>query len=94
MTVATDFVTLPTDFIVSTWKPRARHAMWSWADEILDLRSRGELHLLAAEILRDGGIKEPVLLGGDGRVWDGQRRILCAYTKGIRVIPCVFGFVG
>lgn len=50
------------------------------ASEILKL-----LHL----VKRDG-IKTPILLGKDGRVWDGHHRIYVATLLGIRDIPVEF----
>ncbi len=44
---------------------------------------------LAVSVLRDG-IREPVLLGGDGRVWDGHHRIFVAWLLRLRTIPCVY----
>lgn len=33
------------------------------------------------------GIREPVLLGNDGRVWDGHHRIVVAMRLGIESVP-------
>jgi len=49
-----------------------------------------------ASLRRDiaaNGIREPVLLGTDGRVWDGHHRIYCAHVLGINMIPTTLGSV-
>jgi ParB-like chromosome segregation protein Spo0J len=33
------------------------------------------------------GIREPILLGNDGRVWDGHHRITAAHQLGIEEVP-------
>jgi hypothetical protein len=36
------------------------------------------------------GIIKPILLGADGRVWDGHHRMCAAYLLGLHTIPVVF----
>lgn len=85
-------VDLPVDFIMGMWAPGPQyHMLRTWTNVMSHLRDEGELHLLAAEVLRHG-VHDPVVLGGDGRVWDGTRRIVAAYMKGVLTVPASFGF--
>lgn len=64
---------------------------WSWEEEHDDIEERtpGKLDLLAQDI-RWNGIKEPIILGDDGRVWDGHHRILAATIVGLGAVPVEF----
>jgi len=58
-----------------------------WDQEFAYLATRwDEMGPLVASI-RSEGIREPILLGTDGRVWDGHHRIYAAHLLGIEVIP-------
>lgn len=37
--------------------------------------------------LAKGGFEHPILLGDDGRVWDGHHRLAVADAIGIRAVP-------
>jgi hypothetical protein len=93
MSVLTATHAMNVDFIMSTWRPGSYPEPWSWADEIADLKSRGELHSMSADFLREAAWDESIILGGDGRVWDGHHRIIAAYMTGVRSLPCTFMFV-
>ena len=41
---------------------------------------------LASSILRTG-IREPLLIGDDGRLWDGHHRLYAAYWMGYTHVP-------
>jgi len=41
---------------------------------------------LRASVVKDG-IREPVLLGSDGRVWDGHHRLCVALDLGLHEVP-------
>jgi len=71
---------LPAAEIIGTWRPGSRPAPWSWQNEQDDLNSRGELTALIADW--DPERCDPVLLGYDGRVWDGHHRVLAANARG------------
>lgn len=43
--------------------------------------------MLEDEIRKSGRIDSPVLLGNDGRIWDGHHRIVAARRLGIADIP-------
>lgn len=62
---------------------------WSWQDEYRKLIDRPVTQQLLAGV-RECGIKEPILLGTDGRVWDGHHRITVAMHLGIDSVPVEF----
>lgn len=37
--------------------------------------------------IQEHGIREPVVLGDDGRVWDGHHRLLVADALGLNSVP-------
>lgn len=61
---------------------------WFWEDEFAYLRDKHatRLYHLAVQIVRLG-IQQPVLLGDDGRVWDGHHRLCIAYDFDIYDVP-------
>lgn len=72
----------PTD-IMSLYSPGDEH---SWSVEFDWLYSE-DFSRMAGLLLDVAvvGIRVPVLLGPDGRVWDGHHRIYAAYLLGIEV---------
>jgi hypothetical protein len=62
---------------------------WSWRDEYEKLIDRPVTQQLI-ESIRSEGIREPVLLGNDGRVWDGHHRIVVAMHLGLDTVPVEF----
>lgn len=56
---------------------------WSWADEEADI-GQDEIDDLADKV-QVNGFTEPVLLGDDGRVWDGHHRIIVGRTLALPV---------
>lgn len=60
---------------MASWRPGSYEPPWSWNDEIDDLVQRDEIVPLLADV-KEHGFQEPVLLGNDGRVWDGHHRII------------------
>jgi hypothetical protein len=63
---------------------------WSWEEEWADLDRRhaetGYLDTLEQQI-REHGITMPVLIGSDGRLWDGHHRLRLAVRLGIPYVP-------
>lgn len=55
--------------------------------EFIECPTPGHYQLRLEAHLAEHGITEPVLLGSDGRVWDGHHRIVAARRLGIEVIP-------
>ena len=62
----------------------------TWLREFawMALRSSHKLPGLALSIA-EIGISTPILLGDDGRVWDGHHRILVATDMGMESVPVV-----
>lgn len=64
---------------------------WSWADEYDDLMRREYTSMMTLILsIKSYGIQQPILLGDDGRVWDGHHRICAAMHIGLDTIPVVF----
>lgn len=63
---------------------------WTWDEEWADLDRRhaetGYLDRLEQEI-KTRGITMPVLIGSDGRLWDGHHRLRIAVRLGIGYVP-------
>jgi hypothetical protein len=63
---------------------------WTWDEEWADLDARhaatGYLDTLEQQI-RENGITMPVLIGNDGRLWDGHHRLRIAVRLGIPYVP-------
>ena len=63
---------------------------WTWDEEWVDLDARhaetGYLDRLEREI-KSNGITMPVLIGTDGRLWDGHHRLRIAVRLGIDYVP-------
>lgn len=63
---------------------------WTWDEEWADLDRRhaetGYLDKLTEDI-RTNGITMPVLIGTDGRLWDGHHRLRIAVRLGIGYVP-------
>lgn len=62
---------------------------WSWYKEYDKLIRQTDTQKLLARI-RNEGIREPILLGTDGRVWDGHHRIVIAMHLGMDSVPVEF----
>ena len=62
-----------------------------WDAEVEHLKAEHAHHLanLTVSIARDG-IRVPILLGNDGRVWDGHHRLVVARETGIEWVPVTF----
>lgn len=73
--------------VVTFWRPGS--ADWSWAEEYADVmgRDRGQTDAIYRRVDSEGidfaNEFAPVLLGSDGRVWDGHHRICIAIQRGI-----------
>jgi hypothetical protein len=63
---------------------------WTWDEEWADPDARhaatGYLDTLEQQI-RENGITMPVLIGNDGRLWDGHHRLRIAVRLGIPYVP-------
>lgn len=59
---------------------------WDTEFEFLAANHADRLWTLRTAIERDG-IREPILLGNDGRVWDGHHRLWVAADLGMTSVP-------
>lgn len=73
--------------------PSGANRAWTWIDEAHDLATRtpGYQAGIVDRVRREGvGFLDdaggPILLGNDGRVWDGHHRLCAALTLGIQFI--------
>lgn len=51
---------------------------WDWKHEAWSVLQNVGRTLAMWDSIAEDGIREPVLLGDDGRVWDGHHRIVIA----------------
>lgn len=80
-------VSKPLAQIVTFWRPGSRGDDWTWADEYADLID-DDVTTAIRERVDAEGIEfvdqlAPILLGSDGRVWDGHHRICVAIQRAI-----------
>jgi hypothetical protein len=79
-------VSVPLAQIVTFWRPGSTD--WSWAEEYADVMTHERTAKIIARVDSEGiGFIDhiaPVLLGSDGRVWDGHHRICIAIQRGIQ----------
>lgn len=84
--------------IMRRWRPGSFDPPWDWDDEAADLRSHvcaccdqpGHYQAKVEEKLRAEGpwwSEATIMLGPDGRVWDGHHRIVAAHALGIESLP-------
>jgi len=76
--------------LLAGWAPGSYDDRWTWNDEREWLWHchREQMVDLIADISANG-VKEPVLLGDDLRVWDGHHRICAAIELGLDEVPIV-----
>ena len=76
-------VSTPLAHIVAFWRPGSRD--WTWADEYADLLDKPVTKAVCKRVNSEGiGFLDhlaPVLLGSNGRVWDGHHRICIALEQ-------------
>lgn len=81
-------VQMAAEEVVSRWRPGS--ADWSWAEEWGDLQHDPVTAIVRERVLNEGiGFADkiaPVLLGSDGRVWDGHHRLCLALDMGIETV--------
>ena len=82
----TSYLALETIF--TDWRDGDEHG-WETEFDWLEANHAEQMAVLV-ESIREHGIREPVLLGGDGRVWDGHHRICAARSLGLSMIPVEF----
>ncbi|QUE25551.1 ParB-like nuclease domain protein [Microbacterium phage SadLad] len=83
-----DLVLMPVTQIITFWRPGSGD--WSWAEEISRISTDPQTPIVARRTREEGfGFSDdiaPVLLGSDGRVWDGHHRICLAIGSGERAL--------
>lgn len=62
---------------------------WPWTEEYDNLIDQPDTRKLLDRI-RAEGIRESILLGTDGRIWDGHHRIVIAMHLGLDSVPVEF----
>ena len=79
----TEFRSIET--VLAEWRD-GNECGWDEEFEWLEQNHADKLETLMADI-EANGIREPILLGNDGCVWDGHHRLYCAHILGIRMVP-------
>lgn len=78
-------VTIPVSQIIVFWRPGLHE--WSWREQYADVLTHTQTPAIVYRVKSEGiGFIDhiaPVLLGNDGRVWDGHHRICIAIRQGI-----------
>lgn len=87
--------TLRTAYVLERWRPGCG-CDWDWATEWADICQEDAGMRLAGLIgdIAANGIREPLLLGDDGRVWDGHHRLMVARLLGIEELAVEYGVGG
>lgn len=71
--------------ILTDYQPGDEHG---WATEFAYLATRHDSRLrMLRKSIEKRGIRRPLLLGNDGRLWDGHHRLLIAVGLGIEFVP-------
>ena len=84
-------VEMSTADLLRRWRPGSQD--WTWAEEYRDLIYGPHRSVTAAVRrlieLEGFGFQDhiaPILLGSDGRVWDGHHRICLALQQGVKTL--------
>lgn len=75
---------IPTEVLIKHWQGE-----FGWDIDRVRLLEHKRVVKMTAEIVKHGIMGE-VILGSDGRVWDGLHRIAIALELGIEWIPFVY----
>jgi hypothetical protein len=83
---------LSLDTILANWKPGSFDDPWTWGQEHewLWCHQKKKMKDLTKSISTHG-IKTPIILGDDGRVWDGHHRICIAIDLKIETLKITYG---
>lgn len=80
----TDLISMSPIGIMENWRPGSQGDDWTWADEYSYLwmidgpRTNKIIEIVKEKDIDFDDTYNPILLGNDGRVWDGHHRILIA----------------
>ncbi|WP_323986217.1 ParB N-terminal domain-containing protein [Microbacterium plantarum] len=80
-------MTISLDLLLRSYRDGDEHG---WETEFAWLEEHHPQKI--AELMDDihaVGIQEPILLGSDGRIWDGHHRIYAAHRLGLKRVPVV-----
>jgi hypothetical protein len=86
-------------YILNQWRPGSKD--WTWGEEMGDIQGReccccGEkahhYDKIALLLQTQGWVGKPILLGDDGRIWDGHHRLLACLELGIEEVPVELGY--
>jgi hypothetical protein len=82
---AANITTMPTADLLASYRDGDEHG---WAQEFAFLRREhaARIDMLATSV-QERGMATPVLLGNDGRVWDGHHRLCVADMLGLAEVP-------
>jgi hypothetical protein len=91
---------MPLAEVFARWRPGSYDETvddmpWTWADETDDIQARGLLPRALLDSVRQQGLREPepgeepIILGNDGRVWSGHRRLTAGMLIGAPDAPVV-----
>lgn len=79
---------LSVEEITALWRPGSHD--WPWSAEYDDLANDPVTQAIEERVDKEGiGFADdiaPILLGSDGRVWDGHHRIVIAMKRGIKTL--------
>ncbi len=78
--------------LLATVKDGDEHG-WPSEFEFLRRTHGHRIRKLTRSIL-DRGITTPILIGDDGRVWDGHHRLYVAHFLGFKVVPVEYARKG
>lgn len=81
-------IDLPLGTVLAGWRDGDEHG-WDTEFDLLWSTHQGHLDMLTTSI-QESGIREPILLGTDGRVWDGHHRLCVASTLALHTVPVTF----
>lgn len=81
-------VMLPLAAVLAGWRDGDEHG-WQTEFDMLRSERQGYIDMLATSV-QETGIRLPILLGSDGRVWDGHHRLCVADMLGLDTVPCEF----
>lgn len=83
---------LPLAFVLGYYHDGDDHG---WPTEFADLRTRDALRIASLTVdIAANGIREPILIGSDGRVWDGHHRLCVAHALQLATVPVEFARAG
>lgn len=62
-----------------------------WSDEFAELWNYDTQKMYdLSDSVNEHGVRNPILLGNDGRVWDGHHRLEAATNMGLVTVPVEF----